>query len=695
MSKWRNRSERLQQARTASCVEGRPLVNRRVDWAFFLCAFLGPLVLYRVSMPTTVVLEDDGLFLMVIKHLGIAHPPGYPLYTLLGHLFVSLPGNVAMLGHLFSGITMAGACALVYICARLMMAGPWPALAGAWLFGASEHVWSQALIAEVYALNALLFFAIYALLLRSVSSPNAHGTWLLAAVLLGLSLANHWPLMVLAFPGLVVGALPAWKRLLPRLPFLAGLSITSAALPYGWLIWRSRQEPIINFSGPIHSWERFWHYLSRQDYAGVDVSAAAGWGDRLAFLGWFAQQVAVQLSVPGLALALLGLAVLLRRRQWTLLSSSLLVFIGNSIVLLLLLAFEFNDNQVSVFRPYPLVCFGLLGIWLAMGAQALLEWICRQHPLEKILPPEMLAKLGVILAAAATVALTTSSVQTHWPRNNRSDSNFTHNYAEVIFDLLPRNAILIVNGDTDTAPLGYYHFVENHRPDVKLLNAQGLIFNNRLYQSNLPRRDKQKIFIDFLQENNDRPLFFVDIGNLVLPYGIRDHGLVKEMIAGSDAATLQLQHHLSVEDYYKTLLTETLQDSWEKDHRDKLIYSYGYYLGLVIMANEPVLLARTQEVRAMAETSFFSLMGIVEALLEKGNQSHVTQAGQILEMAESRRPDQLGADLAARLLYVKGFISFQQGNPQAALALFEESKRLYPKPDNPSLNALQKLQANP
>ena len=686
-----NHSKHPQQVSAGARTAPRPPVGRWVDGAFLLAALLGPLLLYTFSMPTTVVLEDDGLFLMTIKHLGIAHPPGYPLYTLLGHLFVSLPGNTAVLGHLFSGLTMAGACALVYTCARLVMAGPWPALAGAWLFGASEHVWSQAIIAEVYALNALLFFAIYALLLRNLFLPPSQRAWLLAAGLFGLSLANHWPLMMLTAPGLLMTVQPVWRRLAPRLPLLAGLAVVSAALPYGWLIWRSQQDLIINFSGPINSLERIWHYLGRQDYTGVDVSAAAGWGDRLAFLGWFAQQVAMQLTIPGFALVLLGLAVLFRRRQWALLGSSVLVFMGNSVVLLLLLAFEFSDYQVAVFRPYPLVCFGLAAIWLAIGAQTALDRL-RQHPPLQKRPGSnwTTRRLPMAIAAMATVTLTTSSVHGHWSRNNRSDSTLTRTYAELIFNFLPKDAILIVNGDTDTAPLGYFHFVENYRPDIRLVNAQGLIFNDRIYAPNLARRPKQEIFNSFI-EDNERPLFFTGIGNLVLPHGVRNHGLIKEVIPGSDSRVLQLQHHPSVEHYYETLLTETPQDRWEQLVRNQFLFGYGQYLGLVILADEPGLLAQTENVRTLARTSFFSLMGMAEIFLEKGNQSHLAQAGQVLEAAESRRPTQLSAERASRFLYLKGFLRFQQGHPQEAVALFEESQRLYPAPDNSSLGALQQL----
>ena len=60
----------------------------------------------------------------------------------------------------------------MFCCARLLRASPVPALAAAWLFGVSEQFWSQAIIAEVYTLNALLFFAVYALVLLGARDPR-------------------------------------------------------------------------------------------------------------------------------------------------------------------------------------------------------------------------------------------------------------------------------------------------------------------------------------------------------------------------------------------------------------------------------------------------------------------------------------------------------------------------------------------
>ena len=165
------------------------------DWAALAAAVLGPLLLYIATMPRTVVLEDDSLFLLAGVHLGVAHPPGYPLYTLIVHLFTRLPfGEAALLGHLSSAVLGALACGAVYCCARLLGASLAPALTAAWLFGVSEQFWSQAIITDVYTFNALLFFSTYALVLLAARVPRRGWPLAAAAVTWGAGLANHWPL---------------------------------------------------------------------------------------------------------------------------------------------------------------------------------------------------------------------------------------------------------------------------------------------------------------------------------------------------------------------------------------------------------------------------------------------------------------------------------------------------------------------
>ena len=61
-------------------------IRLREEWPHLLFVFLIVFVIYLWSAPQTVVLEDDGYFILAAYFNGTAHPPGYPLYTLLGHL---------------------------------------------------------------------------------------------------------------------------------------------------------------------------------------------------------------------------------------------------------------------------------------------------------------------------------------------------------------------------------------------------------------------------------------------------------------------------------------------------------------------------------------------------------------------------------------------------------------------------------
>ncbi len=499
------------------------------DRLAFAASVLAPLLLYSLTLPRTAVLEDDGLFLMVGAYWGIAHPPGYPLYTLICSLFMQFPfGSPAFLGHLSSAFLGALACGCVYGCARVLHVSPVPAVTAAWLFAASEHVWAQAIIAEVYTLNALLFFATYALVLYGSRHQESRRVWIAAAVAYGLSLANHWPLMVLAFPGLVVAALPAWQTVRRMLPRLVVVSLSSAVVPYALMVWRSHQNPMMSFHDTLDSWKDVLDYISRQDYAKVDVSASAGWDDRLAFLEWFGHEMVWQWTLPGFALVLVGLLVLFHRRRYAEAGSGLLVFLGNSVVLIVLLAFDFHSFYIAVFRPYSLVCYGLAALWLVVGLQFLLDYLPVRLPVAAGKP-----WLTTGAALLVGLGLTALSVQAHWHVNDRSHSDFTERYADVVFSLVPQDAVLMVFGDTDMASLGYYRFVEERRPDIMLLSVQGILYGNRLYAPGLSRRRKEAILREFLR-TTERPVFLTsaaaEYNTVFAESGIRHHGFVKELL---------------------------------------------------------------------------------------------------------------------------------------------------------------------
>ena len=682
-----------------------PVSWGRSDAAALAAAVLGPLALYAATLPRTVVLEDDGLFLMAGVHLGVAHPPGYPLYTLIVHLFTRLPfGDPAFLGHLSSAVLGALACGAVYACARLLRASPAPALIAAWLFGVSEQFWSQAIIAEVYTLNALLFFATYALVLLGARDPRREWPLWCAGVAWGAGLANHWPLMVLATPGLALALLPVWRDVLPRLPRLLAAALVAALLPYGWMVWLSHQAPLVNFYGSIDTRSELWFYVSRAGYAGVDVSPSAGWSDRWAFAGWFAADLVRQTTLPGFALALFGLLTLARRggrAGAAAAGSGVLVLLGNSIVLMVLLGFDFDEFRLALFRPYPLVCYGVAALWVAAGLEGLAgrlgAWAAGRWPAggAGMLPALRSARASAAAAALAGTVLVVASASASWRVNDRSGSDFAEWYAEVMFDLLPPDAVLFAHGDA-SGPLGYYHYVEERRPDVALYNLHGLVFGNRLYDPLLPPEEKARA-LDRFVGSTERPVF-LDLDADILPGERvrRYYGFVMEVLDEGEPGTMQLIRHPRGERYFLELLDRQPTDRWERARRNELLSHYTAYLGLVFLSGAPVLLEPTEPLFPRAEDCYPCLTGLASALLENWDEGASDHAGRIaawLARAEALHDEALTKGQSADLPFLQGRLAELTGD--AAAAAYRRSYALHRHPESETAEALRRLGLSP
>src|SRR5262249_34067490 len=144
--------------------------------------------------------EDTPKFQFLGYVLGTAHPPGYPLYVLLTHLFVKLPiRTIAYRANLFSAVMAAVACVLAYAGARQMAAARWAAAGASLGLAAGASFWRSGLIAEVYSLAAVMVALTIVLLL--MWSARGGSAYLLAAVAaFSAGLGNHLT---------IVGLIPA------------------------------------------------------------------------------------------------------------------------------------------------------------------------------------------------------------------------------------------------------------------------------------------------------------------------------------------------------------------------------------------------------------------------------------------------------------------------------------------------------
>ena len=220
--------------------------------AMVLVLGLGTLGVYILTLAPTVSGEDSGELIAAAHTLGIPHPTGYPLWCLLGKLFITIIpfGGVAWRVNFMSAVFGAATVSLVFILIRRLTRDPIAALAGALAFGFSWEFWEQAVIAEVYTLNA--FFVALCLLLL-LAWQEKRRTWHLLAFALayGLSLCNHSTMFLL---GPLFLAFMLWvDRGLWRRPALwAGMGVLVALglCLYAYLPLRSRADPAIDWGNP-------------------------------------------------------------------------------------------------------------------------------------------------------------------------------------------------------------------------------------------------------------------------------------------------------------------------------------------------------------------------------------------------------------------------------------------------------------
>jgi len=239
-----------------------------------LSVFVLVLFLYLKTLaPTVLYLQDpkllDAVMLqMQVSVLGITHPTGYPTYLMLTHLFTYLPfGDPAYRVNLGSAVYAALAVVAVYVAGLLLSRRVVAAASGALAFGLGVALWSQAVIAEVYTLNALLV-AVTIIVLLLWREYRKDRYLLLSAFLVGLCLTNHLTSGLLLPAGLLLVALVDWRKLVDLRLVLEGAGLFLLGLtPYLYLPVRAAMDPPMDANNPTN-FERFWYVLSGGNLTG-------------------------------------------------------------------------------------------------------------------------------------------------------------------------------------------------------------------------------------------------------------------------------------------------------------------------------------------------------------------------------------------------------------------------------------------
>ena len=465
------------------------------------------------TLTPTVAGGDAGEMITVAYLLGVAHPPGYPLYTLLAKLASLIPfGTVAWRVNLFSAL--AGSAASLLLC-RGVIRWTGDVAAGALAAGVLAFgplVWPYAITAEVFALNNLFVAGLVYFAARAASEHAATGTVSsrtlnVGALWLGLGFAHHHTLVFLGIPyALFLLALTGRRVLSPRvLPSFAGIVLLGMT-PYLYLVVASGRAPVT--WGDTSTLDGFLTHFLRREYgtfrlAESSVGSEGGLSARGAVLvrGRSLDVLgprAARAGRPGLAApigpgpladdALDGGAALLPRR---------LLDAGQ----------RPPGGSAAHHGAGALLAAGAGGGERAHGRRT-----GRARPLA-LTPP------AAGLRWAPALALPVALIVTEGRAIKAYQQHFVQDYGAAILKSLPPDAILIISSDEAVNSVRYLQYVEGLRPDVRVIPV-GFLTNawfrgyaaRHLPDVRLPparsRRpaDAQFSFREFIDANAPRPV---------------------------------------------------------------------------------------------------------------------------------------------------------------------------------------------
>jgi hypothetical protein len=422
--------------RAVTCADDRDLGMR--DLAIAGLIALGALALYVATLCPTIFVEDSAEFSTAVATFGVPHPPGYPLYTLMGGLFTrALPiGDLGLRSNLFSAAAGAGAAGVLWILMRRLGADRIAALAATIAFAVGRTFWSQCLAAEVHALNALLLALALLASFEAARAPAAR-TFVAAGLAIGLAIGHRNVNVLFLAPLFVVlaRAVRASGRRLPLLACAVG-ALAASALIYAYLPLAARRNPALSMGAPV-TLARFLDVVTAQAY--VRHLGAGTFGTDLGRLGRFALGLPVEL---GVALVAAPVGFVLWRRRGERAQLGVVAWMAGACVL-----FAALYNVIDV-DSYLIPAYLALAVAAGVGFST---W----HGRARVVLP--IVALAGVAAAWTSVSLRGTTI--------------VRDYARQLIGAAPAGAIVLSFGDTETHVLTYEQAVEHARADVIVVSA--------------------------------------------------------------------------------------------------------------------------------------------------------------------------------------------------------------------------------
>jgi hypothetical protein len=441
------------------------------------------LCVYLTTMCRSVGFTDSGELATVVCTLGIAHPTGYPLFTLLGRCWIMIPSvmeEIIQL-NLFTAFLTAIAVGLFFkttlaIRRAVLVFQPkirkrkestdlrfiFASMIASFIIGFSTTFWSQSTAVEVYALHLVLILLTLWMFVCGLEEQRAEPRsisrrMILFAFLLGLSFSNHMTTVLLA-PGFLwlyfqtcgfrrESFLRIFKI---ALFFLLGLSV------YLYLPVRSSGNPLLDWGHPATLERFFWHVSGKQ----FRVWMFSGWSVVQKQLIYYLSNVTSEFYFLVIACIAAGLQELLKQSHRLLMY--LLLLFGATV----LYAVNYDIFDID---SYFLLSYLVIGFIVSYGIYSLMEWAENRRVWIKIMIIAIFCALPII------------QVIHNWEKVDETGNKIPQQFVEKAFsDFAPNAIVLASQWDYFISPALYFQFVRHDRRDVTVVD-KSLLQNRSWY----------------------------------------------------------------------------------------------------------------------------------------------------------------------------------------------------------------------
>ena len=428
---------------------------------YYLISTVTVFIVYNFTLAPSVIQIDSGELASVQKLLGIAHPTGYPLFTMLGYFFLQLPifssdiFQANFLAAIYCSISVGLFSKFLFEIFLISKVNSLPEttikliiISSSIVLGLSTTFWFQSTSVEVYSLHLVLIISTLFLFVKAFRNDDAK-FWYLFAYFFGISLSNHMT-SILIIPAAVY--LYFKKNSFNKNSFLFGarlalITAISAMIVYLYLPIRAMQEPILNWGNPI-DFERFWRHFTGAQYQVWIFSSLEASKKQLSY---FIQNLTNEFFSIIYLPIIFGIVSLFKISKTVLFFTLLLTF---STIL-----YSINYDIVDI-DSYFLLTYISFIVFFFFGIIRILEF--SKNP-----------TINVILMTIILIIFPALQLTMNHDKVDQSDNFIFEDYTKASLNSLPANSILFsYQWDYLISPSYYFQFVENYRRDVTIVDKE-------------------------------------------------------------------------------------------------------------------------------------------------------------------------------------------------------------------------------